>query len=135
MNQKIIFTQVLIAILIVLTGCGGTSGKDKAVCNTYQTLVDTWPADSETVQSAESAEAVFDKITAMGESLITVSESAKTTELGEAGISVGEAASTFAEKNAKLIKQGFVPFFSESLIGGKRLSQLCEEIGVPIEIP
>jgi len=135
MKKKIVIAQFLTVVLIVLTACARTSEEDIAVCNIYQDLVDTWPADSEAIQAAESIDAIFENITAVGKSLIAVSESANTLELGEAGKAVGEAVSKFAEANAGLIEQGFVPFFDESLIGGETLSQLCEEIGIPIAIP
>lgn len=137
MNKKsaVIFIYLLALMTLTLAGCGGTSAADKAVCDAYQHLVDAWPATSEEVKAASSVDEIYGNITDAGKALIAASEKADSPELAEAGKGVGENAAGFAEKNANLIKSGFVPFFSESLIDGSELSSLCEGIDIPIKLP
>jgi hypothetical protein len=137
MNNKSVLISILYIALIalLLAGCGGTSAADKAVCDAYQQLVDAWPATSEEVKAATSVDEIYGKIADAGKALIAASEKADTPDLAAAGKRVGENAAGFAEKNANLIKSGFVPFFAENLIDGSELSQLCQGIESPIKLP
>jgi hypothetical protein len=135
MNRKINFIVVFQLVLILVTACGGVPEQDQAVCQAYQDLIDAWPADSAEVQAAESAEAIFDSITVAGEALIVASQAANDPDIRDAGQFVGEAAASFAERNDSLVARGFVPFFSESLVGGEELTSLCEQIEVPVSLP
>jgi CRISPR/Cas system-associated exonuclease Cas4 (RecB family) len=129
------YTFNLALIVLLLAGCGGAAASDIAVCDTYQHLVDVWPSNSEEVKAASSADEIWGAITDAGEALVTASEAADTAELREAGQQVGEAAAGFADSNANLVKQGFVPFFAEDLVDGSDLGLLCESIGRPITLP
>jgi hypothetical protein len=121
---------------LLLTGCGGPSEFDLAVCDAYQNLIDAWPANSEEVQAANSAEEIWNAVTDAGEALVTASELAESGELKEAGRQAGEkAVRFFTDNSSKIINQGFIPFFSESFVGGGELSRLCEEIGNPVTVP
>lgn len=82
-----------------------------------------------------SVEEFCEVLAEAGETLVAVSKDANTPELEEAGQRVGEAAASFADRNASLVEQGFVPFFEESLVGGSELRLLCEEIGRPVTLP
>jgi hypothetical protein len=129
------YTFGLVLIVLLLAGCGGAAASDVAVCDAYQQLVDVWPSNSEEVDAAGSRDEIWGAITDAGEALVTASEAADTAELGRAGQRVGEAAAGFVDRNASIVEQGFVPFFTEDLVAGSELSQLCEEIGEPITLP
>lgn len=130
------YASVLMLVVLVLAGCGGASSSDVAVCDAYQDLVDAWPASAEEVDEASSAEEIWGPIEDAGEGLVEASEAADTPELAEAGRRVGEAAAGYySDTESTAIAQGFIPFFTEDLIGGSELSALCEEIGRPITLP
>ena len=88
MKDRITLQFVFMVALVgfLLTGCGGTSESDLAVCDAYQHLVDVWPANSEQVQAASSAQEIWNAVTDTGEALKTTSETANSNELKEAGI-------------------------------------------------
>ena len=134
-KRSLQFIPVILLIALLLTGCGGTSAADIAVCDAYQQLVDAWPANSAEVDAAGSSDEVWEAITDAGDALITVSKAAEGPELGQAGQRVGETVSNFINSNSNIIAQGFVPFFNENFVGGSELGQLCEEIGEPITLP
>jgi len=129
---EIIFVLI---VLVILSGCGGVSANDKAVCEAYQALVDVWPADSADVEAADSPDEVWEAVTSAGLVLIAASEAAETAELGAAGKLTGEAAASFTDRNKSLVERGFIPFFNEEIIAGSGLSQLCEQIGTPVTLP
>ena len=81
---QLTFSVVLVGLM--LAGCGGPSESDLAVCDAYQHLVDVWPANSEQVQAASSAQEIWNTVTDAGEALKTISETANSNELKEAGI-------------------------------------------------
>ena len=137
MNTKKALQVIFISgfIVFLLAGCGGTSAADKAVCDAYQQLVDVWPANSEEVKAAGVVGEIYGKITDAGKALIAASEKADTPALAVEGKRVGEYVAGFADKNANIIKAGFVPFFAEKLVGGRELSLLCEGIEIPIKLP
>jgi hypothetical protein len=111
------------------------SGSDLAVCDAYQHLVDVWPADSEAVQAAKSAQEIYEAIEDAGAELVITSQSADDPELARLGEAVGEAAVEHIQMDESARQIGFVPFFEESYIGGEVLSQLCAEMGRPISLP
>ena len=129
------YTCSLVLIVLLLAGCGGVAASDVAVCKAYQDLVDVWPSTSEEVKAASSADEIWGSITDAGEALVTAGKAASTVELREAGQHVGQVAVDFPEKNAKVVKQGFVPFFSEELVDGSELGLLCKGIEMPITLP
>jgi hypothetical protein len=111
------------------------SGNDLAVCDAYQHLVDVWPADSEAVQAAKSAQEIYEAIEDAGAELTITSQSADDPELARLGEAVGEAAVEQIQMDESARRIGFVPFFDESMIGGEALSQLCADMGRPISLP
>jgi len=131
---QLTFSVVLVGLM--LAGCGGPSESDLAVCDAYQNLIDAWPANSEQVKAADSAQEIWNAVTDAGEALITTSELADTVELKEAGQQAGEmAVRFFSDNSSKIINQGFIPFFSETFVGGGELRQLCKEVGNPVTVP
>ncbi len=136
MKRFVLFVVLLALVLATLVGCGGGASKnDLAVCDAYQQLVDSWPADSAQVHAAGSADEIFDAIADTGQALVAASQLADDPELADAAETVGENAVKFVEGNANLRERGFIPFFAEHLIGGSELSQICTEIGRPISLP
>ena len=133
MRYRILFAGLV--VLMLLAGCGGASKNDLAVCDAYQALVDSWPADSDAVTAAGSGAEIRAAVEEAGEALVTASQSAKNPELAEVGEIVGGNAAKFFELNADMVESGFIPFFAEYLIGGEELSQLCADIGRPISLP
>ncbi len=111
------------------------SENDLAVCDAYQHLVDVWPADSEAVQAAGSAQEIYQAIEDAGVALATASQSADNPELARVGEGVGEAAVESIQMDETAQQIGFVPFFEESHIEGEALSQLCAEMGRPVSLP
>lgn len=87
------------------------------------------------VKKVENAEKIYNAITEAGLALASASQSAGNQELAEIGESVGNEAAAFITRNPELIQKQVVPIFSESLIAGEMLSQMCEEIGHPIILP
>ena len=138
MKDRITLQFVFMVALVgfLLTGCGGPSESDLAVCDAYQQLVDVWPVNSEEVQAVSSAQEIWDAVTDAGEALMTTSKMAESDKLKEAGKKAGElAVRFFTENSSKIINQGFIPFFNESFVEGSELSRLCEEIGNPVVMP
>ena len=129
------YTFSLVLIVLLLAGCGGVAATDIAVCDAYQYLADVWPSNSEEVSAVSSTNELWGSITEAGEALVSASKAADTEELSEAGQRAGEAAAGFAGRNANLVNQGFVPFFTEALVDGSDLGLLCESIGKPITLP
>ena len=111
------------------------SENDLAVCDAYQDLVNAWPADSPAVKAAGSAQDIYLAIEETGAALAAAGRSADSSELGEAGVAVGNAAVKDIEMDETAREIGFVPYFDESRIGGKLLSNLCSELGKPISYP
>lgn len=133
MKRHVLF--VLLVALASLVGCGGASRNDLAVCDAYQQLVDSWPADSAAVDEAGSANEIYEAIEDAGQALVSASRSADNPDLADIGEAVGEATVKFIQLNDDARAIGFIPFFDESLIGGNELSQICEEIGRPVSLP
>ena len=111
------------------------SENDLAVCDAYQHLVDVWPADSEAVRSAGSAQEIYQAVEDAGVALSTAGLSADDPELGQVGERVGNAAVQAIQYSDELREIGWIDFFDESLIGGEALSQLCLEMGRPDSLP
>jgi hypothetical protein len=125
---------VMVLILASLPGCSQVAPADAAVCQAYQHLIDVWPSTSEEIKAASSLDEIWVPITEAGQALITASKAAHTDKLGELGQAVGEVAAGFTDRNAKTVNQGFVPFFTETLLGGKELSGMCEQMGQPVTL-
>jgi len=126
----------LVLLALVMSACGGSGAEDAAVCEAYQGLVETWPANSEEVQAAGTAMDIWDAVAVEGNALMAAAESAGNAELREAGLAVGEWAANYYENNKDYaVGDGFVPFFNEGQTpGGDVISTICEEIGTPITL-
>ena len=111
------------------------SANDLAVCDAYQRLVNAWPADTQAVQAAGSAQDIYSAIEEAGATLSTAGLSADDPELGQVGEKVGNAAVQAIQYPEELREIGWIDFFDESLIGGEALSQLCLEMGRPVSQP